>query len=162
VAADGPPEGTGAPEAEAEDEAGEAGGDQSDGRFARILAVTKTEEDGQDERGGPVAKCLVMAGLEEPRIDAGDATGKSEEDLATSEVLLQKTDQEEAQEPDCAVPEGPSAEKEAAVEDEEAGFPKSENEKRKTGDSPKQAREHVGKHAPATETVDRVGALLDL
>ena len=57
VAADGPPERTGAPEAEAEDE---AGGDQSDGRLARILAVTKTEEDRQDERGGPVAKSLVM------------------------------------------------------------------------------------------------------
>ncbi len=100
--------------------------------------------------------------LEEPRIDAGDATGKSEEDVAAGEVLLQKTDQEEAQEPDCAVSEGPGAEKEAAVNDEEAGFPKSEYEKRQTGDSPKQAGEQVGKHALATETVDRVGALLDL
>src|ERR1022692_1962719 len=48
VEADGPPERAGAPEAEAEDDSDQPGGEQSDGRFAGVLAMAEAEEDGED------------------------------------------------------------------------------------------------------------------
>ena len=51
VEADRPPQRAGAPETEAEDHAGQAGGEQSDRRFAWIIAVAEAEEEGQDHGG---------------------------------------------------------------------------------------------------------------
>src|SRR5271157_376304 len=49
VEADGPPERAGAPEAEAEDQGGQASGEQSEGGLARVVAVAKAEDDGADD-----------------------------------------------------------------------------------------------------------------
>src|ERR1700691_3255495 len=76
VQADGPPERAGAPEAEAEDHGGETGGEQADGGFARVVAVAEAEEDGEDEGRGPETKGCVVAGVEGPLVDAGEATRK--------------------------------------------------------------------------------------
>jgi len=55
VEADGPPERASTPQAEAEDHRGQAGREQSDRRFAWILAVAESEEDGKDDGRGPEA-----------------------------------------------------------------------------------------------------------
>src|SRR5450755_4044576 len=49
VEADGPPQRAGPPETEAKEQAGQTRREQPDGRLARILAVTQTEEDGKED-----------------------------------------------------------------------------------------------------------------
>ena len=56
VEADGPPERAGAPQAEAEEETDEAGGEQAERRLAGIAAVAEAEDEGEDQRGGPEAE----------------------------------------------------------------------------------------------------------
>src|SRR5579872_2493170 len=49
VEANGPPQRTGAPQAETEDHPGQTGREQSDGRFARVVAVAEAEENRKDD-----------------------------------------------------------------------------------------------------------------
>ena len=59
-----PPQRASAPQTEAEAQAGKAGGEQADGRLARIVSVTKTEEHGEGDRGCPKTERLTTPGLE--------------------------------------------------------------------------------------------------
>jgi len=105
VETDGPPESAGAPEAEAEDHAGEAGGEQANGRLAVVIAVAEAEEEGETDGGGPETEDFAVTGLEEPEIEAGETASKGVKEEAAGEVLLEETDTEEAQEPDSAIEE---------------------------------------------------------
>src|SRR5438105_8937282 len=118
--ADGPPERAGAPETEAKDEADEACGQQADGRLFGIFAVSETEADGEEQRAGPEAEPLGGAGLEEPRINTGEATGEGKEQVTAGEILFEQRDHEEAQEPERAVAKGRAAGEQATVEYEQA------------------------------------------
>jgi hypothetical protein len=55
VEADGPPERAGAPQAEAEDDSDERGGEQADGRLAGVGAVDEAESEGEQQGRGPKA-----------------------------------------------------------------------------------------------------------
>ena len=127
VESDGPPERAGTPEAEAEDHSAQSGGEQSDGRFARVAAVAEAEQDGQDCGRGPEAQGWAVTGLEGPLIEAGEAARERVLDVAAGEVLLLQADQEEAEQPDGAVAENVAAKEQAAVDDEESGFHEGED-----------------------------------
>src|ERR1035441_10362454 len=68
VEADGPPERAGAPEAEAEEATGEAGGEHAEGRLTRADPVTEYEGEGEEERGCPEARSIGMLRAEEQAI----------------------------------------------------------------------------------------------
>jgi len=48
VEADGPPQRSSAPQAQAPDHASQAGGEQSDGRLPRVIAMAEAKENGED------------------------------------------------------------------------------------------------------------------
>ena len=103
-----------------------------------------------------------MAGLEGPLVEAGEAAGEGVLEVAAGKVLLEQADQEEAEQPECSVTENVAAKEQAAVDDEESGFPEGQDEQGETGDSPGQAGEESAELAAAAEAVDGVGASLDL
>ena len=78
--------------------------------------MTETKQEGDDECTSPETECLALAGLEQPRIDAGEPSGEREKQIAAVEVLLKKTNDQEAEEPDCAVSEDVGAEEEPALD----------------------------------------------
>src|SRR5665213_2444070 len=88
VEADGPPQRSGAPEAEAEEKAGETRGEQAERRLARIAAVSYAEEIGQRGGGGPEAECVRVARAEMPAIESAKATRQGELQIAAAEELL--------------------------------------------------------------------------
>ena len=70
VEADGPPERAGAPQAEAEDQADQPGGEQAEGRLAGVGAMAEAEGEGEDEGRCPEAGSDVgVRGAEQPAID---------------------------------------------------------------------------------------------
>src|SRR5580658_1182227 len=117
VEADGEPERAGAPQTEAEDHGGETGGEQPDGGFAWILAVTETEENGKDYGCGPESQGFAVASLEGPFIDGGQTAGECVLKVATSQILLEHADQEKSDQPDCSVANNVAAKKQTAVDD---------------------------------------------
>ncbi len=103
-----------------------------------------------------------MAGLEGQVVKAGKAPGECVLDVPAGEVLLNQADHKEAEQPDGSVAENIAAKEQAAVDDEESGFPEGQDEERETGDSPTQAGQEVRELAAAAQAVDGVGAALDL
>ena len=91
-------------------------------------------------------KAALWRALEGPLVEAGEAAGEGVLEVAAGEVLLEQADQEEAEQPDCSVTENVAAKEQAAVNDEESGFPEGQDKEGKTGDSPGQA----GKEARGT------------
>ena len=156
VEADGPPERPGAPEAEAENKAGETGGEQTDGGLSGIFAVTETEEDGKNDRRGPKTERLAVRRLKKPGINSCEAASEREEQVASRQIFLQEANHEKTKEPDQGVVQRYSAGKQAGVEDEQTGFPEREDQERETRDSPSEAREEVRQRALAAQTVDTV------
>ena len=161
VEADGPPEGAGAPEAEAEDHSGESGGDEADGGLARVAAVAGAEEEGEDQGSAPEAECRAVGSLEGPAVEAGEAAGECVLKIAAGEVLLEQADDEEAYEPCRCVADDVAAEEKARVDDEKAGLPEDEDEHREEGDSPEGSNEEERQLALAAEAVDADRAALD-
>jgi hypothetical protein len=162
VEADGPPEGAGAPEAEAEDHGGQAGKEQSDGGLAGVVAVAEPKEDGEDDGCGPEAQGCTVAGLKGPLVDAGEAAGESVLEVAAREVFLEQADLEEAEQPECSVTENVAGKEQAPVDNEESGFPEGQNEEGKTGDPPGLAGGKVGELAADAEAVYGDRAPFDL
>ena len=128
VEADRPPEGAGAPETNGEDERGEAGGEESDGRFAGVGAVSQAEDGGEQEGGGPEAERIAARCFEGQGEEAGETAGEGEEEEAAEEVLLREADAEEAGGPLDGVTERGGAGEEMAVEDEEMRCGEGEDE----------------------------------
>src|SRR5579864_261186 len=75
VKADGPPQRSSTPEAQAPDHASQAGGEQSNGRLSRVAVVAEAEENGENDGRGPEAQGFAVAGFEGPLIEAGEAAG---------------------------------------------------------------------------------------
>ncbi len=71
----GPPEGPGAPKAETENQSSKGGGDESDRRLARILAVTEAEKNREQSCACPEPEQLAVARFEQPGIDARRVRG---------------------------------------------------------------------------------------
>src|SRR5271166_321808 len=162
VEADSPPQRTGAPQAEAKDEADQSGGKQSHGRFADVALVAETEQEREDEGRGPESQGCAVAGLERPLVEAGEAAGECVLGVAAGDVLLEQANQKKTEQPDCAVADNVAAKEQAAVDDKESALPKRQNEERQARDSPSQAGEEVLQLAAVAETVDGVGTALDL
>ncbi len=140
----------------------QAGGEQSDWRFARILTVAQAEQDRKDDGSGPEAEGCAMAGFEGPLIKAGEAAGKRVLGIAPSEIFLQQTDQKKSEQPECSIAKNVAAKQEAAVDDEQAGLQQSQDDSVKTDDSACHTGEKVMKLAAVAKAVDRDGATLNL
>lgn len=162
VEPDRPPQRAGAPETEAENHRGQAGRKQSDRRFTWILAVAKSEEDGQDDGGSPEAERFAVARFKSPPVNAREATRECVLDVAAGEVLLKQPDQEKAEQPHCPVTEYIAAKEEAAVDHEQSRLPQGQHKKGKTDDSPAESGEKVRNLTAAAQAVDGVGTALDL
>src|SRR5208282_5753819 len=162
VEADGPPERAGAPKTEAEDQADQAGGEQSDGGLTRVAPVAEAEEEGAEDGRGPEAQGFAVAALEQPLVNAGEAARQGVLQVTAGEVLLGQADQHEGEQPERSVTKSVAAEEQALVNDEVSGLPESEDEQGETGDTPGHASEEVRKPAAAAQAVNGVGASLDL
>src|SRR5208282_5911072 len=104
-----------------------ASAEQPDRRFAWILAVAETKEDGEDDGRGPEAERFAVAGhtrvhLDGPLVKAGKSACECVQEIAAGGVLLEQPDQKEAEQPDRSVAENIGAKEQAAVDDEEPGF----------------------------------------
>src|SRR6185312_11470894 len=103
-----------------------------------------------------------VARPEDEPVEAGEATGEGELEVAAGEVLLQQADDEEAEQPERAVVEGVVAVEEDAVDDEQAGLPQDDDEQREADGAPGEAGEEEAGLAASAEAVDGGGAGLDL
>ncbi len=107
-------------------------------------------------------KARAVAGLEDPLVNAGQAARQRVLQVAARQILLQQSDQQEAEQPDCSVTENVAAKDQAAVDDQQSGLPQRQDEQRKASHSPSQAGEEMRQLAAAAEAVNGVGAALNL
>lgn len=162
VEADSPPERAGAPEREGEDEGGEAGGEEAEGRLTGVGAVAEAEDEGEEGGGGPEAEGVAVGGLEREGVEPGEAAGEGEEQEAAKEVLLEEADGEEAERPFGSEAESGGRGEEFAIEDEQVCGAEEQDEEREKGE----AEEEAGDQLPegvrcATDAVGAEGAALD-
>src|ERR1019366_2987890 len=162
VESDGPPKRAGAPQTEAENQRGEAGGQQPDGRLAFVAAVNEAEEDRDDDGRGPKAQGEAVPRFKSPPIDAGKAAGKRVLHEAAREVFLQQADEEKAAQPDRSETGNVAGMECGPVNNQETRFHQDQYENGKAGYSPGKAGKKARKLVAAAEAVDGVGASLDL
>ena len=123
--------------------------------------MSETEADREQQRAGPEAEGLGVTRLEQPRVDAREASREGEEHVTAAEILFEQGDHEKAQEPERAVAKGRAAGEQATVEHEQASATKRKNQNREASESPSQSGKEVGKGARSAETIDGVRAFLD-
>ncbi len=87
----------------------------------------RPKQDGENDGGGPESQGHAVPGLERPLVDAGEAAGESVLEVAAREVFLKQADLEEAEQPDCSVTENVASKQQAAVDDDESGFPEGQD-----------------------------------
>ena len=162
VEANGPPERPGAVEGEAEDQAGQTGGEESEGGFAWVALMAEAEEEGEDESGGPEAEGVAVSGVEEGSIKAGEAAGEGVLEIAAGKVLLEAADEGKAEGPEESVLEGGGVRQEASIEVEEAGEVEGRYEEGQADESPGEALQELGNAMGAAEAEAGVGTALDL
>ncbi len=151
VEAERPPEGAGAIEGKAEDEAGGSGGEEAERGLARVGAVTETEDEREDKRGRPEAERVAVAGVEEDAVDAGQAAGEGVLEVAAEERFLPEGYEGEADGPDGGEAEGLRGREEAGIEGEEAADVQDGDEGGEADDPPGEALEELGEARDATE-----------
>src|SRR6059058_3933022 len=102
--ADRPPKRARTPQAQAEHQPDQAGGNQADGRFARVAYMAEAEPERSNRGSGPEA-CSVSSRDAQPPIDSPQPAGESELRVPAREKLLEQTYQQKSEEPDRSVME---------------------------------------------------------
>ena len=118
VDSDGPPERTGAPEAQTKDERGETGANEPEGTFAGVAAMDGAKPERDKNSGDPEACCLRIDAGGEAASKSGEAPAEGVLQVAAEEVLFKETDGEKAGDPLESVAQDVRAEEKPAVNDE--------------------------------------------
>lgn len=122
VHADGPPQGSGSPQAEAEDQRGNSRADESRGAFAGVGAVDCSKAERDDEGRDPEADRTRIGGAWKIPDETGEATSQRVLEIAAEEIFLKESDGEEAGNPEKKVVKNRRTEEQSAVDNEQAGL----------------------------------------
>ena len=140
VNADCPPERTGAVEGKAEDKADKASAEQSDRRLAGVGAVAETEDKREDERRGPKAEGVAMAGVsEDGAVDPGKSPSERVLRVTAKKRLLEQSNQQKAERPKNAVSKGLPAAQQKRFELKKTEPAEQTDQQRKTEHAPEEA-----------------------
>src|SRR5580692_6802666 len=119
----GPPKRAGVPEADAENQSYGSGGEESDGRFARIGAVTESEEEGKEQCAPPEAHAAGHGVLHVAAQEGFFEESGCKKDESPSGGIL----------PSCRPMQGES------VEGQQTGLPEHEDERGDGDEAPGQS-----------------------